>query len=190
MTHALHTLNKAGQDEALALLSPLVERSAWVAEDTLGARPFANDEAVAQALVETILVSGTERRLALFRVHPELAGREAMAGDMTAESKGEQGRLGLMSLDRRDALRLTRLNAAYQARFGHPFIIALHRVPDLETLFATFERRSAATPLEEHVSTLAEIASVIRARAAATFGTSLTSSPTSQPPSQPQEHIQ
>lgn len=186
MTHALHTLNQAGRDEALALLSPLVERSAWVAEDTLGARPFADDEAVAQALVETILVSGAARRLALFRVHPELAGREAMSGDMTAESKGEQGRLGLMSLGRRDAQHLTRLNAAYRARFGHPFIIALHRVPDLGALFAIFERRCAATPLEEHVSTLAEIASVIRARAAATFGPTRPSSPSSQT----QEHVQ
>lgn len=183
MTHLLDTLNRAQPEEALALLSPLVERSAWVAEKTLGARPFADDEAVAQALVETILTSGNDRRLAMFRVHPELAGREALAGEMTVESQGEQDRLGLMSLDRQNALRLTRLNAAYQARFGHPFIIALHRVPDLETLFTSFERRSTATPLEEHISTLAEIASVIRARAASVFGTSLTSP-------QPQEPVQ
>lgn len=186
MAHALDILNQGRRDAALALLAPLVERSAWVAEDTLDARPFADDEAVAQALVETILHAGTDRRLALFRAHPELAGREALTGEMTAESQGEQGRLGLMSLDRPDAQRLTRLNAAYRARFGHPFIIALHRVPDLETLFTRFERRSAATPLEEHVSTLAEIASVIRARAATAFGPSLNALPSPQRP----EHIQ
>lgn len=179
MPHTLDILNQAHRDEALALLAPLVERSDWVAKDTLSARPFADDEAVAQALVETILLSGVDRRLAMFRVHPELAGREAMAGEMTTESQGEQGRLGLMSLDRQDALRLSRLNAAYRTRFGHPFIIALHRVPDLETLFNSFERRSAATPLEEHISTLAEIASVIRARAAAAFGNSQTDHPSS-----------
>ncbi|MDO6587198.1 2-oxo-4-hydroxy-4-carboxy-5-ureidoimidazoline decarboxylase [Salipiger sp. 1_MG-2023] len=182
MTHPLDILNHAHRDDALALLAPLVERSAWVAQDSLSARPFADDAAVAQALVETILLSGAERRLAMFRVHPELAGREALAGDMTPASTGEQARLGLMSLDRRDAQRLTRLNAAYGARFGHPFIIALHRVPDLATLFDLFERRVTASPIEEHVSTLAEIASVIRARAAAAFAP--------LPHHRPQEHAQ
>lgn len=184
MPLALHTLNTTGPDTALALLAPLVERSPWVAEETLAARPFGSDEAVAEALVETILRAGHPRRLALFRVHPELAGREAMAGDMTPESQGEQGRLGLMALGRGDAQRLRELNADYRARFGHPFIIALHRVPDLATLFHTFERRSMASPLEEHVSTLAEIASVIRARAAHAFGTS-----PSQPILQAQETV-
>ncbi len=183
MPLALDHLNTAPAEAALELLSPLVERSPWVAQETLSARPFASDEVVAAALVETILMAGTARRLAMFRVHPELAGREAMAGDMTPASTGEQGRLGLMSLGAKDAARLTRLNAAYRARFGHPFIIALHRVPDLAALFDIFERRTTATPLEEHVSTLAEIASVIRARAAHAFGTS---------PSQPalKEHIE
>ncbi|WP_108260385.1 2-oxo-4-hydroxy-4-carboxy-5-ureidoimidazoline decarboxylase [Mangrovicoccus ximenensis] len=106
----------------------------------------------------------------MFRAHPALAGREAAEGSMTAESTGEQGRLGLLSLSRTDAARLARLNAAYEARFGHPFILALHRIPDLGALFDTFERRLGATPLEEHASTLAEIASVIRSRTAAAFG--------------------
>jgi OHCU decarboxylase len=179
MPRALHTLNTARTETALALLSPLVERSPWVARDTLKARPFGTDEAVAAALVETILTAGPTRRLDLFRAHPELAGREALAGEMTTESIGEQGRLGLMSLDASDARRLTELNASYRARFGHPFIIALHRVPDLPFLFDTFERRSRASPLEEHISTLAEIASVIRTRAANVFG-----------PSKPQDQTQ
>lgn len=183
MPLALDTLNTASAEDALAMLSPLVERSPWVAEATLAARPFASDEAVAAALVETLLQAGAARRLAMFRAHPELAGREAMAGEMTAASTGEQGRLGLMSLGAEETARLTRLNAAYRARFGHPFIIALHRVPDLAALFDIYERRAAATPLEEHVSTLAEIASVIRARAAHAFGPSQ-----SQPA--PKEHIE
>ncbi|MCA0043440.1 2-oxo-4-hydroxy-4-carboxy-5-ureidoimidazoline decarboxylase [Celeribacter sp. ASW11-22] len=176
MTHPLYTLNHGRPETALALLAPLVERSDWVAEATLGRRPFHDDEAVAGALVETILQAGPDRRLTLFQAHPELAGREAIAGEMTVESQGEQGRLGLMALDHATATRLRELNAAYRARFSHPFIIALHRVPDLDTLFTSFERRLTATPLEEHISTLAEIASVIRARAATAFGKSLSSS--------------
>ncbi len=177
----LDELNTAPRETALRLLEPLVERSAWVAEQVVDARPFASDQDVAQRLVDTILEAGFEKRVALFRAHPELAGREAVAGTMTDASTGEQDRLGLTSLGPDAAARLAGMNATYAARFGHPFILALHRVPDLDTVFDIFERRLAASPVEEHVSTLAEIASVICARAARAFATSSEPVSTSHP---------
>lgn len=174
-------LNTAPRDAALNLLEPIVERSAWVAEQVVDARPFTSDQDVAQKLVDTILEAGFLQRVALFRAHPELAGREAVAGTMTEASTGEQGRLGLTSLGAEAAARLAGMNATYADRFGHPFILALHRVPDLEAVFNIFERRLAASPVEEHVSTLAEIASVISARAACAFGTSSQPTTTSNP---------
>lgn len=168
-TRSLRELNSAPRDSALSLLESIVERSSWVAERVVDARPFTSDQDVAQQLIDTILEAGFERRLALFRAHPELAGREAAEGTMTEASTGEQSRLGLTSLGPDAASRLARMNEAYSERFGHPFILALHRVPDLETVFDIFERRLAASPVEEHVSTLAEIASVICARAADAF---------------------
>jgi OHCU decarboxylase len=170
MTPALDTLNRARRDNALAALEPLVERSPWVAEAVVDQRPFVSDASLAEALVEVILAARPARRLALFSAHPELSGRDAVEGRMTAESVSEQGRLGLTCLPRDEAVRLNALNAAYRARFGHPFIIALHRVPDRATLFATFERRLKASALEEHTTTLAEIASVIRSRCRNAFG--------------------
>jgi OHCU decarboxylase len=154
------------------MLEPIVERSAWVAEATIDQRPFSSDEDVARRLVDTILRSSFERRVSLFRAHPELAGREASEGTMTQASTSEQGRLGLNSLCPLDAERLTGLNAEYVARFGHPFILALHRVSDLPTVFDIFQRRLSASPIEEHVSALSEIASVIAARSRLAFGVS------------------
>lgn len=177
----LQDLNTAPRQTALDLLEPIVERTAWVAEQVVDSRPFSSDQDVAQQLVDTILKAGFERRLALFRAHPELAGREAAAGTMTEASTGEQSRLGLTSLCPEAAARLARMNAAYADRFGHPFILALHRVPDLETMFDIFERRLGASPVEEHVSTLAEIASVIGARTAHAFGTTSETVATSYP---------
>lgn len=166
----LRELNEAPREAALQLLEPVLERSAWVAERTIDLRPFASDQDVAQRLVDTILGSSFDERVAIFRAHPELAGREAVEGTMTDASTSEQSRLGLTSLKADEAERLTVMNSAYAARFGHPFIIALHRVPDLKTVFDIFERRLAASAVEEHVSTLAEIASVIGSRAALAFG--------------------
>ncbi|SFJ67273.1 2-oxo-4-hydroxy-4-carboxy-5-ureidoimidazoline decarboxylase [Celeribacter neptunius] len=165
----LTEMNAAPRDAALRMIAPMAERSDWVAEAVVDQRPFADDMTLALALVEALLAAPAPRRTAMFRAHPELAGREAIEGSMTEASTGEQGRLGLLSLDPRSHARLSRLNATYRSRFGYPFIIALHRVPDLDTLFARFEARLHADPVEEHVTTLAEIASVIRARTIQVF---------------------
>ncbi len=167
---SLQELNVAPRETALRMLERIVERSSWVAEIVVDQRPFSSDQDVAKRLVETILSSGFDRQVQLFRAHPELAGREAAEGTMTEASTGEQGRLGLTALGPEEAARLNRMNAAYAARFGHPFILALHRMPDLQAVFDTYERRLTAPPVEEHVSTLAEIASVIVNRAGRAFG--------------------
>lgn len=173
---SLSDLNAAPRENALALLGACVERSEWVADHVVDQRPFASPHDIAQRLVDTILEAGFERRLALFRAHPELAGREAMDGKMTEASTDEQGRLGLTSLAPEVSERLRAMNSRYSDKFGHPFILALHRIPDLDAVFDIFERRLAASAVEEHVSTLAEIASVISDRVSRTFGPSTTAS--------------
>lgn len=185
MTPAINMLNTASREQALAALAPVVERSHWVAEAVIDQRPFDSDAVIAEALVEVILSASPAQRLALFNAHPELSGVEAAKGSMTAESTLEQSRLGLTNLRHDEAERLRALNAAYRVRFGHPFIIALHRVPDRATLFASFERRLNASQLEEHTTTLAEIASVIRSRCRNAFG--VTAETNSTPPSETQE---
>ena len=170
MSPELARLNSALESEATQLMTPLVERSEWVVRSALDARPFGSDECLAQALVEIILSASRETRLALFNAHPELGGLEATSGKMTRSSTGEQGRLGLHALSPAESTRLTQLNAHYQAKFRHPFIVALHRIPNRMTLFSHFENRLKASPVEEHVATLAEITSVIRSRCRHAFG--------------------
>jgi 2-oxo-4-hydroxy-4-carboxy-5-ureidoimidazoline decarboxylase len=169
MTRPIDKFNTAPRVEAVSVMELLVERSPWVAEIAVDARPFADHEELAAALVETMLSAGHARQVAMFNVHPELAGRVAAENSMTAASTSEQARLGLLSLSAHDAQRLQQLNALYRSRFGHPFIVALHRVNDLASLFAMFERRLAAAPIEEHATSLAEIASVIHSRAEQAF---------------------
>lgn len=163
-----------------------MERSAWVAAMAADERPFADSAELAMALVDLILASGREKQLELFRAHPELAGREAEEGSMTDASVSEQARLGLLSLTPADAARLKSMNSAYRTRFGHPFVIALHRVTDLGTLFEIFERRLSSTAIEEHTATLAEISSVILSRTRQAFEPDLKPSPKQEPVNQEQ----
>jgi 2-oxo-4-hydroxy-4-carboxy-5-ureidoimidazoline decarboxylase len=81
-----------------------------------------------------------ERRLALLRAHPELAGKLAVADGLTAESKSEQAGAGLDRCTPAEFARFTELNARYSDSFGHPFIIAVKGL-DRAAILDAFERR-------------------------------------------------
>lgn len=81
-----------------------------------------------------------ERRLALLRAHPELAGKLAVADGLTAKSKSEQAGAGLDRCTPAEFARFTELNARYSDSFGHPFIIAVKGL-DRAAILDAFERR-------------------------------------------------
>ena len=80
--------------------------------------------------------------MVLIRGHPELAGKVARAGTMTAESRSEQGSLGLDKLSDAEFARFERLNTAYHERFGFPFIVCVRR-HTRDSILDQFERRLA-----------------------------------------------
>lgn len=151
-----------------ALLGPVVEHSAWVAAEAWNARPFKDWEALARAMAHTVLGADKERQLALLRVHPELAGQEALAGTMTPDSQSEQGRLGLLRLSPQAFQRLGSLNQRYQARFGFPFIVALRLHASLDSVFASLESRLNNDPDTERDLALGQVVEVMRGRLART----------------------
>jgi 2-oxo-4-hydroxy-4-carboxy-5-ureidoimidazoline decarboxylase len=93
-----------------------------------------------------------ERRLALIRAHPELASRTRMAEASVREQSGA----GLDHCSAEEFAAFQRLNAAYTARFGHPFIIAVKGMTRVEILGA-FETRLANDPDVEFETCMAEI---------------------------------
>ena len=88
--------------------------------------------------------AGSEAQLALLRAHPDLAGKAALAGDITAESTEEQKRAGLSSLTPEEMARFNELNATYKAKFEFPFILAVRNATK-RTILAAFERRLEST---------------------------------------------
>ena len=164
MLLALSAINAAPPGPCRALLTPLVERAGWLLEDVPAARPFVDVDAVADAIEAAIRDTESEARLRLLQGHPELAGGEAMAGTMTAESDSEQGRLGLTALAPAAHEALTAMNEAYRQRFGWPYIVALHRVADVESILADGQRRLRAAPQVELHTALNEVVSVMRGR--------------------------
>lgn len=161
--HALGGLDEAG---FVARLGTVVEHSPWVAREAWAARPFADWEALYAAMEKAIDRADPARQLDLLRTHPELAGREARAGEMTVDSQGEQARLGLLALDEFGIRRITTLNQRYQERFGFPFVVALRLHTSLESVFLAGEQRLKHDGPTELRTALLQVCEVMRGRLA------------------------
>ena len=103
----------------------IYEHSPWVAEAAWQARPFADPNALGGAMAQAVRGASDEQRMALLNAHPELAGREAKAGNLTRSSSEEQAGAGLVDLAPDELAHVARFNQAYYAKFGFPFIIAV-----------------------------------------------------------------
>jgi len=137
--------------EFVAMLGGVFENSPWVAEQAFAGRPFADIAALHAAMVGVVRGAPREAQLGLLNAHPELAGKEAQTGTLTADSTAEQRSAGLNALTRAEMERVGRLNRAYRDRFGFPFIIAVRRHTK-EGILVEFERRirnDAQTELQE-----------------------------------------
>jgi 2-oxo-4-hydroxy-4-carboxy-5-ureidoimidazoline decarboxylase len=157
-------INRMDRLAFLDTFGAVYEHSPWVAERALARRPFANRAALVAAMQTVVAEAPRETQLALIRAHPELAGREAAAGRLTAHSSGEQARLGLDALSRTEFRRMTELNRRYRDRHGFPCIIALARHATRESVFAEFERRVGNATEAEIALALDQIGHIARGR--------------------------
>lgn len=156
-------LSQLDQAAFVHALGAVFEHSPWVAERAWSARPFADVAALHHAMVAAMHAADTEQKLALIRAHPELAGKEAQAGTLTADSRGEQASAGLNHCSPDELARLRRLNAAYRDRFGFPFVMAVKHRSRAEILSA-MENRLGNSPEVEFATCITEIGKIARFR--------------------------
>ena len=145
MPLSIAQLNAASPAEAVALLDGVYEHSPWIAEKALAARPFRSLQHLKHAMARTVNDAGADAQLGLIRAHPELAGKAMTANALTAESTNEQRKAGLTDCTPDELEKIRQLNAAYSAKFGFPFILAV-RGPrgtglQKQEIIDTFERR-------------------------------------------------
>ena len=172
-------LNSASAAEAAAALDGLYEHSPWIVETAIRQRPAGGWTSLAgfkYTLVHVLAETGRDAQVALVRAHPELAGKAAVAGELTAESTDEQARAGLQHCSPEEFAKVQALNAAYHARFGWPFVMAvrgprglgLHR----REIIATLERRLQGLPEVELAECLRQIHRIAEIRLNDKFGVS------------------
>jgi 2-oxo-4-hydroxy-4-carboxy-5-ureidoimidazoline decarboxylase len=164
VTVTLDQLNATSQPDFVAAVGDIFEHAPWVAERAYAARPFANVTALHDAMMAVVRAASRVEQLAFLRGHPELGGKVARAGAMTADSVAEQGGLGLDRLSDDQFDRFERANAAYAAKFGFPFIVCVRHHNSAESILANFEQRVGNDPEDEFAAALAEIGHITRLR--------------------------
>ena len=112
----------------VAAFGGIFEHSPWIAEAAYDLELGPTHDTAAgihNALARVFRSANEERRLGVLTAHPDLAGKLAAAGRLTAESTAEQAGAGLDMLTDAERATFQRLNAEYVARHGFPFIIAV-----------------------------------------------------------------
>ena len=172
----LGEVNWLGRDEFVSRLGSVFESSPWVAERAWGSRPFGSFSELYGAMVRAVDEASREQRIALIRAHPDLAGKAAVAGELTRESTREQASAGLDRLTPKEYEGFTEMNRAYRERFGFPMIVCVRehtKMPstadEIPTLTKEHILRNARDRLknsreEEIEVALGEIAKIARFR--------------------------
>ncbi|MEM4987364.1 allantoate amidohydrolase [Collimonas sp. H4R21] len=141
----LEQLNNSDVTAFTATLHGIYEHSPWIPERAAAQRPFANITALKLAMQAVVSSAAREEQLGLIRAHPELAGKAAISGELTAESTGEQAKAGLNNCSPEEFATLQKLNADYNKKFGFPFILAVKGADgqglSRQAIIATFSRR-------------------------------------------------
>jgi 2-oxo-4-hydroxy-4-carboxy-5-ureidoimidazoline decarboxylase len=160
---SLEELNAGTRAAFIDALGDIFEHSPWVAEAAAGERPFPTLAALYDRLGRGLLGTGAEQQLTVIKAHPDLAGKAARAGTLTAESTAEQASAGLDRLSDEEYATFHRLNEAYKQKFGFPFIIGVRRHTK-DSILDQLERRRAHDITAERNTALREILRIVALR--------------------------
>src|SRR5579871_3090432 len=159
----LDELNTCTPSDFVAALGNIVEYSPWVAEQALAARPFPGVNALFAAMKTAVERAPEELRLKLIKSHPDLADKTRRASGLTAESTAEQNSAGLDRLSDAEYEAFERVNNAYRAKFGFPYIVSVRRHTK-DSILKDFERRLPNDIAVEARTSIAEICRIAALR--------------------------
>ncbi len=151
--------NRLDEDEFVEKFGPVFESSPHLARIAGLSRPFGSFEDLSRAFRGAMYAASREEQLLLILAHPDLAGKAAVAGELTAESAGEQSSAGLDQLSPEEYESFTRMNAAYREKFGIPMIVCV-REHTKESILKSAEARLDNSHEEEFETALGEISKI------------------------------
>ncbi len=150
----------------VTLYGSIFEHSPWIATraHALELGP-AHDSAAGlhNALTRIFRTASSEERMAVLRAHPDLAGKLALAKQLTADSTSEQASAALDALTDAERTTFQSLNTAYMAKHGFPFVIAV-RDHTKASILAAFQTRIANDTETEFQTACAQVERIAELR--------------------------
>lgn len=156
MPYTIDEINALDQAGFVAALGHLFEHSPWVAAETYPQRPFESAKHLHDELCATLGRSSVDSQLELIKAHPDLAGRLAQMGQLTAASTAEQASAGLNRMPAEELASFQALNGAYREKFGFPFVICA-RLNDKATILRAIAARTGNSADLERQTAIREI---------------------------------
>lgn len=147
------------RDAFIATFADVYEHSPWVADTVYQAgvdETLDYVQVMHERMSQAMLSAPHDTQLALINAHPDLAGKAAVRGELTASSTAEQAGAGIHECTAEEFARFTELNQAYKDKFGFIFIMAV-KGSNRHQILAAFEERMHNTPEQEFARALAEI---------------------------------
>ena len=152
------------RNEFVETYGGIYEHSPWVAEESYDEFDAATGaDEITELLAQRVDAADDDKKLALIRAHPDLAGRAAVRGELTADSTSEQSSAGIDQCSPEEYQQFQSLNASYKQKFGFPFIMAVRNSDRLKIL-AAFAERLDNDHDTEFATAISEIHKIARLR--------------------------
>ncbi|MDV4160616.1 2-oxo-4-hydroxy-4-carboxy-5-ureidoimidazoline decarboxylase [Rhizobium leguminosarum] len=147
------------REDFVSRFGGVFEHSPFIAERAYDAGPVTEPLTAAgvhAALTAAFRAASPQEHLDVLNAHPDLAGRLAISGELTEDSRKEQAGAGLDRLSPAEHARFTELNSTYVGKFGFPFIIAVKGLGK-DDILSAFETRIGNDRHEEFVTATAQV---------------------------------
>jgi 2-oxo-4-hydroxy-4-carboxy-5-ureidoimidazoline decarboxylase len=159
------------QEDFMDVFGGVYEHTPWIAEAVYAAGLTGSQDTVAglhDSLRTNVDNADDEKKLALLRAHPDLAGKLAISGELTAVSTSEQASAQLDKCTPEEFAEFQSLNDRYKEAFGFPYILAV-RGRNRQEILENFRSRVDNTPDTEFAEALKQVHRIALLRIEALF---------------------
>jgi len=159
------------QEDFMDVFGGVYEHTPWIAEAVYAAGLTGSQDTVAglhDSLRTNVDDADDEKKLALLRAHPDLAGKLAISGELTADSTSEQASAQLDKCTPEEFAEFQSLNDRYKEAFGFPYILAV-RGRNRQEILKNFRSRVDNTPDTEFAEALKQVHRIALLRIEALF---------------------
>ncbi|CAL4128623.1 unnamed protein product [Meganyctiphanes norvegica] len=116
-------VNDLDYESFITVFGNVIEHCALAAAAVWRHRPYRDVNHLHDYITTFAKALPLEGQEGILRLHPDLAGHLADAGQLTSESTNEQRTAGLDSITADEKQKLKSLNDKYRDKFGFPFVI-------------------------------------------------------------------